>query len=108
MLKMIVLYKQPHDVDAFVRHYEQVHLPIARKIPGVGQIVVNRITANAMGGDTEYFQITELHFANRDVFRTAMKSEQNKAAGEDLMKFAKGLATVLIADASVVGHGEPA
>ena len=34
-----------------------------------------------------------------DAYKAAMKSEENKAAGKDLMSFAKDIVTMMIADA---------
>lgn len=108
MKKMIVLYGQPDDSDAFVDYYEDVHLPIALKIPGLKKLIANRVTANAMGGEPEHFLIAELHFASDADFDMAMKSEQNMAAGRDLANFATGGVTVLIADETTLPMGEGA
>jgi uncharacterized protein (TIGR02118 family) len=39
-----------------------------------------------------------MHFPDRDTFKTAMASEENKAAGKDVMSFAGTLVTMV--------HGE--
>ena len=98
MYKFIALYKKPADVPAFLEHYQNVHAPLARKIPGLNNLVVNRITANAFGGEPPYFLIAEMHFNTKDEFDAAMKSDENRAAGKDAMRFAKGLITGLIAE----------
>ncbi len=98
MYKFMALYKTPDDVPAFLDHYENVHAPLARKVPGLRKLVVNRITANAFGGEAPYFLIAEMQFDTKEDFDAAMKSEQNKAAGRDAMTFAKGLITGLIAE----------
>ncbi len=98
MYKFMAPYKTPDDVPAFLDHYENVHAPLARKVPGLRKLVVNRITANAFGGEAPYFLIAEMQFDTKEDFDAAMKSEQNKAAGRDAMTFAKGLITGLIAE----------
>ena len=98
MYKFMALYKTPDDVPAFLDHYENVHAPLARKVPGLRKLVVNRITANAFGGEAPYFLIAEMHFATKEEFDAAMQSEENRAAGRDAMTFAKGLITGLIAE----------
>lgn len=55
MYKFLALYKKPDDVPAFLEHYEKVHAPLAKKIPGLQRLVVNRITGNAFGGAPPYF-----------------------------------------------------
>ena len=98
MHKFIALYKTPDDIAAFLDHYDNVHAPLARKVPGLQKLVVNRITANAFGGELPFFLIAEMHFETKEDFDAAMKSEENKAAGRDAMTFAKGLITGLIAE----------
>lgn len=66
MYKFLALYKKPDDVPAFLEHYEKVHAPLAKKIPGLQRLVVNRITGNAFGGAPPYFLIAEMHFATQE------------------------------------------
>lgn len=96
-VKLIALYKRPEDENAFLDHYENVHAPLARKVPGLEKLVVNRVTGSPMG-EAEYFLIAELHFPDRATFDAAMASEENRAAGKDLMSFAKGMVTILFAE----------
>ena len=96
-VKLLALYKQPEDEAGFMDHYENVHAPLARKVPGLEKLVVNKVTG-APGGDPELFLVAEMHFPNRATFQMAMASEENRAAGEDLMRFAKGLVTILFAE----------
>jgi len=98
MYKFIALYQKPEDLPAFFEHYENVHAPLARKVPGIKKLVVNRITANAFGGDPPYVLIAEMHFDSKEDFDAAMRSDENRAAGKDAMQFAKGLITGLIAE----------
>lgn len=96
-VKLLALYKKPGDEAAFLDHYENVHTPLARMVPGLEKLVVNRVTGSPMG-EPELFLIAEMHFPDRAVFDAAMRSEENKAAGKDLMSFAKGLVTVLFVE----------
>ena len=98
MYKFFALYKKPEDVPAFLEHYDNVHAPLARKVPGLKKLVVNRITGNAFGGDAPYFLIAEMQFESREDFDAAMSSDENRATGKDAMQFAKGLITALIAE----------
>ena len=99
MYKLIALYAQPDDVDAFQKHYTEVHTPLALAVPGLQELVVNKVVASPMGGEPQYFQIAEMRFADKAAFDKAMASAENRAAGKDLMNFAKGKVTLLIAEA---------
>lgn len=97
MIKLIALYKKPEDEAAFMKHYEDVHIPIVKTIPGLEKAVVNKIVASPMGGEPDYFMIAEMYFPDQATFDAAMASPENRAAGKDLMSFAKGLVTLLVA-----------
>ncbi len=103
MVKLIALYRRPDDPDAFLEHYREVHTPLVRALPGLERLVVDRVTADAFGGEPAYLLIAEMHFADRTAFKEAMRSEANRRVAEDLRAFAGDLATVLVADAEEVG-----
>lgn len=98
MHKFFALYRKPDDLDAFMEHYRNVHAPLARKVPGLRKLVVNRITGNAFGGEPPYVLIAEMHFDTKEDFDAAIRSDENKAAAKDAMGFAKGLITALFAE----------
>jgi uncharacterized protein (TIGR02118 family) len=35
MAKVVALYKNPKNAEAFDKHYSSVHIPLAKKIPGL-------------------------------------------------------------------------
>jgi len=94
-VKLLAMYTQPDDPDAFLSHYRDVHTPLVENVPGLAKLVVNRIDANLSGGPAPYFLIAEMHFADEDTFDAAMASPENRAAGKDVMTFAKSLVTML-------------
>jgi len=98
--KLFAMYKRPDDIDAFLKHYHEIHLPLVMKVPGLQKAVVNRVEKNPMGGEPPYFMIAELHFADQAAFDAAMASPENRAAGKDVTNFAKGLLTMVVATES--------
>jgi len=98
MYQLIALYDQPDDPTAFLKHYDEVHLPLVHQTPGLQSAVVKRVLANPMGGDLPYFLIAEMSFADKASFDAAMASPENRAAGKDLMTFARGKVTLLVAE----------
>lgn len=97
MKKMVVLYKVPADPDAFLRYYNETHLPLVDKIPGLVRREVTRFDRTLLGDG--YFLMAEMYFADSESFKTAMRSPENAATGADLANFAEGLATVMIGEA---------
>ena len=97
-VKLIALYRKPDDVEAFMHHYEEVHSPLIRQVPGLEQLIVNRVTG-APVGEAPYFLIAEMLFADREAFDQAMRSPENRASGKDLTSSARYLVTLVIAEA---------
>ena len=93
-VKLLALYRKPEDVDAFLAHYRDVHMPLIAKVPGLQKAVVNRVD-KALMGEAPYFLIAELHFADQAAFDAGMASAENRAAGKDLMSFARDLVTLI-------------
>jgi len=98
MIKLIALYKKPADVEAFEEHYANVHLPLVEKIPGLRKTELSRISG-APRGEAPYYLMYEMYFDDMETYNRAMASDENKAAGRDLMSFAKDIVTMMIADA---------
>lgn len=98
MIKLVALYKRPDDVDAFLRHYREVHLPLVEKTPGLERVETSLVTADAFGGEPEYLLVTTMYYPDRETFDAAMRSEENRAVARDLRGFARGLSTVLICE----------
>lgn len=97
MVKLLALYKKPEDVAAFEKAYWETHVPLVEKVPGLKKLVVNRVTGSPMG-ETDLYLVAELHFDSPDALRAGMASEENKAAGKNLMSFAKGLVSFVFAE----------
>ena len=97
MIKLIALYKRPANVDAFEEHYANVHIGLVEKIPGLRKTEWTRLLA-APDGAAPYYMMYEMYFDNMAAYEAAMKSEENKAAAKDLMSFAGGLITLMLAE----------
>lgn len=96
-VKLVALYRRPDDVDAFLRHYEDVHLPLVRQTPHLEKAEIGYVTGSPMG-EPPYFLIAEMHFPDRARFDEAMKSPENRAAGKDLMSFARDIVTLMVVE----------
>ena len=96
--QLIALFKKPDDVDAFLAHYRDVHAPLMRQVPGLQSMQVARVESDPFGGEPSYFLVVTMTFGDAESFRKAMRSEENKAAGKDLMSFARGLVTLMVCD----------
>lgn len=97
MYKLVAFFTPPDNVEEFDAHYNEIHAPLMKKVPGLQKLVVSR-NVRAFGGDAPYYLIAEMHFADKDAFKAAMASPENQEAGKDVMGFAGKLVTMV--------HGE--
>lgn len=98
MVKLVALYKQPADVTAFEEHYANVHLPLIERVPNVIKTSLTRFWGAAGGGEPPYYLMYEMYFQDKEALDAAMASPENRAAGRDLMSFARDIVTVMFAD----------
>jgi uncharacterized protein (TIGR02118 family) len=80
----MVLYGRPDDTDAFDRHYRDVHIPLAKKLPGLRRYTVSRGVNAAFGEDAAYL-IAELDFDDAAALQASMGTAEGKAAGADMV-----------------------
>jgi uncharacterized protein (TIGR02118 family) len=74
---------EPEDVEAFERHYAEVHVPLAASIPGVRKVVLTR-TADALGDEpSPLHRITELWFDDEEALAVAAASPEGQATIAD-------------------------
>ena len=98
MVKLIALYKQPKDKEAFDEHYFNVHGPITEKIPGLQRMEVTKILGTPMGKESDYYILCEMYYENHEALQNGMRSAEGKASGKDLMGFAGDLVTLMIGE----------
>ena len=98
MIKLIALYKQPKDKEAFDDHYFNVHGPITEKIPGLQRMEVTKIVGTPMGKESEFYILCEMYYENHEALQNGMRSAEGKASGKDLMGFAGDLVTLMIGE----------
>ncbi|TQS72008.1 EthD family reductase [Ornithinibacillus gellani] len=97
MAKVIALYKQPADQEKFDEHYFHTHAPLTRKIPGLRDMKVTKIIGSPMG-KSEYYLLCEMVYDDLDSLQQAMKTDEGKASGKDVMQFAGDLVTLMIGE----------
>jgi uncharacterized protein (TIGR02118 family) len=96
-IKLVVLYTQPDDPDAFDAHYLGVHGPLVLKIPGLARFEGARFVAAPDGGDQPYFRIAELHFADQAALEAGLGSDEGKATAADYQQIAPAGSRMFVA-----------
>lgn len=97
MVKLIALYKTPEDKESFDRHYDEVHTPLVKKMPGLRKLEIARITGAPIG-EPKHYLIAEMYFDTKDALDASLASPEGKATGRDLMSFAANLVTMFYAE----------
>jgi uncharacterized protein (TIGR02118 family) len=96
-IKLVVLYTQPDDGDAFDGHYLGVHVPLVNKVPGLQRFEGARIAAAADGGEQTYFRIAELYFADQAALEAGLGSDEGKATAADYQRIAPAGSRMFVA-----------
>jgi uncharacterized protein (TIGR02118 family) len=82
-VKLVVLYTQPDDPDAFDKHYLEVHMPLADALPGLERSETSRFMSAIDRGEKTYFRMTELYFADEAAMQAAFGTDEGKATAAD-------------------------
>lgn len=82
------MYKTPADAEAFEKHYFETHMPLVEKMPGLLKSEVSKLTGMP-GAESKYHMMAEMYFEDMDRLNESMASPEGRAAGKDLMGFAK-------------------
>jgi len=99
VVKFIALYKKPADVEAFEKHYQEIHAPQAMKMPGLQKFELSHMTGSP-GGEPKFYMMAELYFENKEAMFGALNSEEGKAAAKDVMGFAGDIIHMMFAEIS--------
>lgn len=87
--KLLVLYRRPTDVAAFDAHYRDVHIPIAKRIPGLRRYEISASPLQGLGPGTSYHLAATLEFDSMEALQAALASPEGGAAAGDLANFAQ-------------------
>jgi uncharacterized protein (TIGR02118 family) len=97
MLRVYALYGQPKDPAAFDRHYNETHIGLAQRFPGLRSYTISR-GLRAVQGESPYYLLAELDFDDRAAFDAAVASPDGQAVVQDLANFATGGVTLLVCE----------
>jgi uncharacterized protein (TIGR02118 family) len=87
---LLVLYKTPKDPAAFDKHYAEIHIPLAKKMPGLKSYRVSRGPVTLAGGQSNVHMTATLTFDSLAALQAALDAPEGKAAGADVPNFASG------------------
>jgi len=97
-VRLTVAYNQPPDPEAFFAHYQGVHEPLARAIPGLASFEWSKVLATPTGETPRYALLAELTFDSMESLGAGMGSEEGQAAAADVAVFAANGADMFISE----------
>jgi uncharacterized protein (TIGR02118 family) len=98
MIRLMVLYGHPKDAREFDRYYNEVHLPIAKKIKGFMRWTVGKVTGTPDGAPAPYYYLADLFAESRQAMEAILASPEGQAAVKDVPNFATGGVTFMYTD----------
>lgn len=79
---MTVIYQIPSDIPFFDRHYFEVHVPLAKELPGLLKYEVSDGSILSTTGHSVY-RIAHLYFDSMESMRSAFTSEIGQKCAAD-------------------------
>lgn len=98
MVRLLVLYNRPDDAAAFDRHYTEIHIPLAKKLPGLLRYTISRNLAP----DAQYYLVAELDWEDMAAAHAALGSPAGAETTADVAKFATTGASTLLYEVAEV------
>lgn len=89
-VKLIVMYPQPKDVNAFANLYQKEHVPMAvEKLKGKTKLVATKVTGSP-AGTAPFYRIAEVHFPSMEALQACAASEGGKETIGHAVKISSG------------------
>lgn len=83
MARMIAIYRTPKDTVTFDKHYFEVHIPLAKRLPGLLKYDVGKAPILSTTGHSDVYCIGTLHFESLEAIKAAFASDEGKACAAD-------------------------
>ena len=83
MVKMTAIYKIPKDAAFFEKHYFEIHIPLAKQLPGLIKYEINDGQIVSTTGHTETHRIANLYFKSMEEMMMAFQSEIGQQCAAD-------------------------
>ncbi len=94
--------------EQFMKHWVEVHAPLAHAVPGLARYVQNHIAAERTRADIAALEleidgIAELWFDDRIAYERALASPEMKALHEDGARFIGRIRSYVVEEKTIVG-----
>jgi uncharacterized protein (TIGR02118 family) len=97
---LLAIFKRPEggedELEEFMTRYEEEHLPLIEKVPGLRVTNPEKVTGHFAGDDIVV--VTRMTFDDRAALDAAMASDEMRVAGRNLREIAPGMLTLVAID----------
>jgi uncharacterized protein (TIGR02118 family) len=84
VVRFLILWKgTPENVEAFDRHYREVHIPLAKQLTGLRRYTLSKSVSPVRGGEA-FYRVAELEWDDMAAFQHAFASLEGQATGKDM------------------------
>lgn len=80
---MTVIYNTPKNKEFFERHYFNVHIPLAKQLPGLIKYEINAGPIVSTTGHADVYRIANLYFDSLEAMMNAFRSEIGQKCASD-------------------------
>ena len=108
MIKLVAMYGKPQDPAHFDRYYREVHVPLAKKIPGLKRFTLHKVLGSPQEGEPPYYCLTEVYWDDLETARKALASPDGKASYNDVPNYATGGVTFVFTEVEEIPLGRAA
>ncbi len=96
MVKFMILFRQPEDLDKFENVYQDF-LALVERMPHIQRRQVVHVTGSPQGAP-EYYRLLEIYFESSEIQQEALMSPEGQEAGTELNRLDSGSFQLLMAD----------
>jgi len=79
--RFVVTYDTPSDVEAFERHYQEVHVPLARQYPGLRRLTLSHGLGAVIGAAP--YLVVMMDWDDMPALEAALGSDVGRRTAED-------------------------
>jgi len=90
------------DPEAFDKYYEEVHLPLAKKMKGLKKWTIGKVLGTPGDKPAPYYYVADLYAESREAMETILASPEGQAAVADVPNYASGGATFIYTEVTDV------
>ena len=102
MVRLLVLYGHPEDPEAFDRYYDEIHIPLAKRMQGMKKWTIGKVLGTPDGGMSDYYYVADLYADTREEIEAILATPEGQAAVEDVPNYASGGVTFVYTEVEEV------